>query len=77
LTAANRLFLADVDASTVTEVAYNPAGGYQVSDFSPDGKWIIYGRRDDQLNADVYAFDIAARKESNLTATRSAIPGAP
>jgi tricorn protease len=51
----------------VTEVAYNQAGGYQVSQFSPDGQWLIYARSDDQQNRDVYAFEIAAKRELNLT----------
>jgi tricorn protease len=67
VTAANRLFTIDLDTNAVTEVAYNPAGGYQVSQFSPDGKWLIYARSDDQQNRDIYAFEIAAKREHNLT----------
>ena len=64
---ANRLFLVNVDGSDSTEAAYNEAGGYQVSGFSPDSKWLIYTRRDEDQNADVYLFDIAAKKEHNVT----------
>ena len=66
--AANRLFLVNADGSNATEVAYNEAGGYQLSGFSPDSKWLVYTRRDDDQNADVYLFDIAAKKEHNVTA---------
>ena len=67
VTAANRLFTIDLAAGTVTEVAHNAAGGYQLGQFSPDGKWLVYTRRDDQMDAEVYAFDVAARREVNLT----------
>jgi tricorn protease len=65
---ANRLFLVDVDGSNAGEVAYNVAGGYQVSGFSPDSKWLVYTRRDDDQNSEVYLFEIAAKKEHNITA---------
>lgn len=65
--AANRLFLGDVESNNATEVAYNVAGGYQVSGFSPDGKWLIYTRRDDDQNADIYLYDIANKREHNIT----------
>jgi tricorn protease len=64
---ANRLFLVDADGTNATDVAYNEAGGYQVSGFSPDSKWLVYTRRDDDQNSDVYLFEIATKKEHNLT----------
>ncbi|HVL68594.1 MAG TPA: S41 family peptidase [Vicinamibacterales bacterium] len=64
---ANRLFVVDADGGNSTEVTYNEAGGYQVNGFSPDGKWLVYTRRDDDQNADVYLFEIATKKEHNLT----------
>ena len=66
--AANRLFLVDADGGNSSEVAYNEAGGYQVTGFSPDGKWLVYSRRDDDQNSDVYLYEIAAKKEHNVTA---------
>ncbi|MBA2301147.1 MAG: PD40 domain-containing protein [Acidobacteria bacterium] len=66
--AANRLFLVDPDGSNSTELAYNEAGGYQVSGFSPDSKWLVFTRRDDDQNADVYLFELATKKEHNVTA---------
>ena len=66
--AANRLFMVDADGdATRPRSRYNEAGGYQVSGFSPDGKWLVYTRRDDDQNADVYLFEIATKKEHNLT----------
>ena len=65
--AANRLFLLDVDSGRSTELGYNEAGGYQVTGFSPDGKWLVYGRRDADMNADVYLLDMTAKKEYDVT----------
>jgi tricorn protease len=65
---ANRLFLVDADGTNSTEITHNQAGGYQISGFSPDGKWLVYTRRDDDQNADVYLFEIATKKENNVTA---------
>jgi tricorn protease len=65
---ANRLFLSDVEGTTApVEMAYNAAGGFQASGFSPDSKWLVYTKRDDDQNADVFLFDIAAKRESNAT----------
>ena len=64
----NRLFMAEADGTNATEVAYNEAGGYQVAGFSPDSKWLVYTRRDDDQNAEVYLFEIATKKEHNVTA---------
>jgi tricorn protease len=65
--AANRMFVADADGGTPTEVAYNEAGGYQAAGFSPDGKWLVYTRRDDDQNSEVYLYDLGAKKEHNVT----------
>jgi tricorn protease len=65
--AANRLFIADVEAAKSVEVAFNVAGGYQAVSFSPDGKWLTYTRRDDDQNADVYLYDVTAKKEYDVT----------
>ncbi len=66
-TAANRMFVADADGGAATEVAYNEAGGYQAAGFSPDGKWLVYTRRDDDQNSEVYLYDLAGKKEHNVT----------
>jgi tricorn protease len=42
-------------------------GGYRITGFSSDSKWIVYGRQDAAQNNDVYLFDIAAKKEYNVT----------
>jgi tricorn protease len=67
-TGANRLFVADVAAGTSSEVAYNEAGGYQNLSFAPDGKWLAYGRRDEEMNPDVHVLDLTAKREHNVTA---------
>ncbi len=65
--AANRLFTADIDSGSSVELRANPAGGFQSVNFSPDGKWLAYTRRDDDQNADVYLYDIAGKKEYDVT----------
>jgi tricorn protease len=65
--ASNRLFLVAIPGGEVTELAYNQARGFYLGDFSQDGKWIGYGRQDDDSNLDIYLFDIAAGKEYNVT----------
>lgn len=67
VTAANRLFTIDVASGAVAEVAHNQAGGYQLGQFTPDGSALIYARRDDRLDAEIYAFVLASRQEINLT----------
>jgi tricorn protease len=63
----NRLFEIDVATGQQRELAYNIAGGYALAEYSPDGKWLIYTRSDDDQNSDVYLFDIAASREYNVT----------
>jgi tricorn protease len=65
--ADNRLFLVDVAAGGQTELAHNPAGGYELLGFSPDGEWLVYNRRDEDMNREVYLFEIATREEVNVT----------
>ncbi|MHC5065746.1 MAG: S41 family peptidase, partial [Planctomycetota bacterium] len=65
--AANRLFIIDVAEGTGRELAYNSEGGYSLEGFSPDGKGLIYSRRDVNLNSEVYYFDLASGQEANLT----------
>jgi tricorn protease len=64
---ANRLFEIDVAAGRQRELAYNIAGGYNVAEYSADGKWLVYTRSDEDQNADVYLYDIAASREYNVT----------
>lgn len=66
-TGSNRLFAADVAAGQSTELGYHEAGGYQVTGISPDGKFLVYTRRDDAQNADVWVMEIATKREFNVT----------
>ena len=65
----NKVFEIDLNASGsgARELTHNPAGGYTVSGYSADGNWLVYSRRDDEQNAEVYLFDIRAKKEYNVT----------
>jgi tricorn protease len=69
-TSENKIFEADVTGSTpAREIARNPAGGFTVTQYSADGNWLSYTRRDDEQNAEVYLYDIRAKKEYNLSAS--------
>ena len=67
-TANNRLWEIDVASGSPRELSHNPAGGFSIAQYSADGRWLLYTRRDDDQNADVYAFDVASRREYNLSA---------
>lgn len=69
-TGANRIFEVDVaggSAGEARELSHNPAGGFSVSQYSPDGNWLVYMKRDDDQNADVFLYDVRAKKEHNVT----------
>ena len=59
--------------NAVTEVAYNQAGGYQVSQFSPDGKWLIYTRRDDRAER-ATSTRSSSRRSRSTTSPRARSP---
>ena len=65
----NKIFEVDLTATggAAREVTHNSAGGFNVSGYSADGNWLVYSRRDDEQNAEVYLFDIRAKKEYNVT----------
>ena len=65
--AFNSLFVADVASGDVTEVGTNPERGFQIGNFSADGNWLVYSRRNEDLNQEVYLFEIATRAEHNVT----------
>ncbi|MFI5311878.1 MAG: S41 family peptidase [Gemmatimonadales bacterium] len=66
-TADNRMFEVDVAGGPVRQLAHNEAGGFTIQQYSADGKWLLYSRRDDEQNADVYMYDIAGKREYNVT----------
>jgi tricorn protease len=66
-TAANRLWEVDAAGGDARELAYNPAGGFSIQQYSSDGNWIVYSHRDDDQNADVYVFDVRAKREYNVS----------
>jgi tricorn protease len=63
----NRLFEVDVAGGAPREITHNPAGGFALQQYSPDGNWLLYSRRDDEQNAEVYLYDVRGKKEYNLT----------
>ena len=66
-TGANRLWEVDAAGGDARELAHNPAGGFSIQQYSADGNWIVYSHRDDDQNADVYLFDVRARREHNVS----------
>jgi tricorn protease len=57
----------DVASGGTTELAYNQERGYNLSQYSPDGEWLLYDRRDENLGWQVYLFEISSRREYDLT----------
>ena len=49
------------------ELGNNPAGGFNVQQYSADGTWMVYSRRDEEMNSEIYLYDIRAKKEYNVT----------
>lgn len=65
--ADNKVFEVDVAGGPAREITHNPAGGFTISQYSADGNWLVYSRRDDEQNADVYLYDIKGKKEYNAS----------
>jgi tricorn protease len=65
--AANKIFVSDIKTGKTSELAYNPARGYSLTDWSKDGKWIVCNRMDDYSNYDIYLFDLEKKEEFNIT----------
>ncbi len=65
--AANRIFLTEVADGRTTELAHNEAGGFTLREFSADGEWLLYGKRDLDQNAELHLFEISSESEYNLT----------
>jgi tricorn protease len=64
--ADNKIYEADLATKTSREIAHNPAGGYTLTQYSADANWLVYTRRDDEQNADVYLYDIKNKKEYDV-----------
>src|SRR6185436_17806713 len=73
-TGDNKLWEVDVTAARPAprEIASNPAGGFNLQHYAGEGAWLVYSRRDDEQNADVYLYDIAAKKEYDVSASPAA-----
>ena len=55
------------ETGQTTELGYNIAGGYNVTGWSPDGKWLVMTKRDADQNADVFLFEVDTKRELNVT----------
>ncbi|MCJ7630342.1 MAG: S41 family peptidase, partial [Longimicrobiales bacterium] len=65
--AANTLFEVDVASGRTNELAYNQNRGYSLSEYSADGRWLLYTRSDLDEDSEVYLFEIASQREVNVT----------
>jgi tricorn protease len=63
----NKIFEIDVAGGSPVELAKNSAGGFTVTGYSSDNNWLVYTKRDDEQNADVFLYDIRAKREYNVT----------
>jgi tricorn protease len=65
--ADNKVYEVDAAGGAPRELAHNNAGGLTVTQYSSDGNWLVYSRRDDEQNADVYLYDIKTKTEYNIS----------
>jgi len=65
--AANALFEVAVASGRTTELAYNENRGFNLSEYSADGRWLVYSRNDLDENSEVYLFEIVSQREVNVT----------
>ncbi|MFC1729867.1 DPP IV N-terminal domain-containing protein [candidate division KSB1 bacterium] len=65
--AVNDLVVADVESGRMERIDHHEAGGYTIHEFSPDGGWLVMTMRDDDMNRDVYLYNIDERRANNVT----------
>jgi tricorn protease len=65
--ASNRLFEIDVASGSQRELGYNEAGGYSLGEYSADGRWLVYDKRDERLGRDVFLRELATGNETDVT----------
>ncbi len=65
--AGNKLFLADLSTGRVTELGFHINRGFSLDQFSPDGEWVLYGKRDLEENDDLFLLNLSSREEVNVT----------
>ena len=65
--AANTLFEVQVASGRTTELGYHINRGYSLYQYSPDGAWLLFGKRDLDENDDLYLFNVSSREELNVT----------
>ena len=65
--ASNRLFEADVSDGDTRELGYNIAGGYSLASYNEDGTWLLYDRRDEEQDQDIYLLELSTGTEHDVT----------
>jgi len=65
--ASNRLFEIDVASGDQRELDYNEAGGFTLGEYSSDGRWLVYDKRDERLGRNVFLREVATGSEVDVT----------
>jgi tricorn protease len=61
-TGGNQLFQIDLATGRQTEIGHQP-GGYTVTDFSADGNWVVYTKRDSSEHAWIVLLDLRTKRQ--------------
>lgn len=61
------LYIANVEAKTLTLVVRNRFGGFVPFDWSPDSKWIAYTAAGDNQNPRLFLYEVGANKSTPIT----------
>lgn len=65
--AANTLFEVEVSSARNTQLAFNENRGFNLSEYSPDGAWLIYSKTDLDEDSEVFLMDVSSQREVNVT----------
>ena len=64
---SNEMVLLDVDTGENKTLSYNEDSGFNISQITEDGRWIVYTRSDADQNSDVYLYEVQTGNELNVT----------
>jgi tricorn protease len=65
--ADNTIYEVEVATGDVRELAFHINRGFILHQYSPDGAWLLFGKRDLDENDDLYLFNVSSREELNVT----------
>ena len=64
---SNEMVILDVATGENKSLAYNEDSGFNISQITEDGRWIVYSRNDADQNSDVYLYEVQTGNELNVT----------